>query len=68
MALAQSAGIASAECALGNDATMISALRGGTQEMTVPDSSTLVGLVKEFGEATTKEMLAELGKIRAKTE
>jgi tripartite ATP-independent transporter DctP family solute receptor len=35
--------------ALGNDATMISALRGGTQEMTVPDSSTLVGLVKEFG-------------------
>jgi len=34
---------------LGNDATMISALRGGTQEMTVPDSSTLVGLVKEFG-------------------
>src|SRR5262249_52977797 len=35
--------------ALGNDATMISALRGGTQEMTVPDSSTLVGLVKDFG-------------------
>ena len=34
---------------LGNDATMISALRGGTQEMTVPDSSTLAGLVKEFG-------------------
>ena len=34
---------------LGNDATMISALRGGTQEMTVPDSSTLVGLVKDFG-------------------
>jgi tripartite ATP-independent transporter DctP family solute receptor len=34
---------------LGNDATMISALRGGTQEMTVPDSSTLVGLVREFG-------------------
>jgi tripartite ATP-independent transporter DctP family solute receptor len=28
---------------------MISALRGGTQEMTVPDSSTLVGLVKDFG-------------------
>jgi tripartite ATP-independent transporter DctP family solute receptor len=35
--------------ALGNDATMISAVRGGTQEMTVPDSSTLVGLVKDFG-------------------
>jgi tripartite ATP-independent transporter DctP family solute receptor len=34
---------------LGNDATMISALRGGTQEMTVPDSSTLVALAKEFG-------------------
>jgi TRAP-type transport system periplasmic protein len=34
---------------LGNDATMISALRGGTQEMTVPDSSTLVGLIKDFG-------------------
>ena len=34
---------------LGNDTTMISALRGGTQEMTVPDSSTLVRLVKEFG-------------------
>jgi tripartite ATP-independent transporter DctP family solute receptor len=35
--------------ALGNDATMISALRGGTQEMTVPDTSTLVGIVKDFG-------------------
>jgi tripartite ATP-independent transporter DctP family solute receptor len=34
---------------LGNDVTMISALRGGTQEMTVPDSSTLVSLVKDFG-------------------
>jgi tripartite ATP-independent transporter DctP family solute receptor len=34
---------------LGNDATMISALRGGTQEMTVPDTSTLVSLVKDFG-------------------
>jgi TRAP-type transport system periplasmic protein len=34
---------------LGNDTTMISALRGGTQEMTVPDSSTLVGLIKDFG-------------------
>ena len=33
---------------LGNDVTMISALRGGTQEMTVPDSSTLVSLIKEF--------------------
>src|SRR5262245_6990626 len=33
---------------LGNDVTMISALRGGTQEMTVPDSSTLVSLVKDF--------------------
>ena len=35
--------------ALGNDATMISALRGGTQEMTCPDSSTLVSLVKDIG-------------------
>jgi tripartite ATP-independent transporter DctP family solute receptor len=34
---------------LGNDVTMVSALRGGTQEMTVPDSSTLVSLVKDFG-------------------
>jgi tripartite ATP-independent transporter DctP family solute receptor len=34
---------------LGNDVTMISSLRGGTQEMTVPDSSTLVSLVKDFG-------------------
>jgi TRAP-type transport system periplasmic protein len=35
--------------ALGNDVTMISALRAGTQEMTVPDSSTLVGIIKDFG-------------------
>ncbi len=34
--------------ALGNDVTMISALRGGTQEMSVPDSSTLVGIAKDF--------------------
>ena len=34
---------------LGNDVTMVSALRGGTQEMVVPDSSTLVSLVKDFG-------------------
>ena len=34
---------------LGNDVTMISALRGGTQEMVVPDSSTLASLVKDFG-------------------
>jgi tripartite ATP-independent transporter DctP family solute receptor len=34
---------------LGNDVTMTSALRGGTLEMTVPDSSTLVSLVKPFG-------------------
>lgn len=34
---------------LGNDVTMISALRGGTQEMVVPDSSTLVSIVKDFG-------------------
>ena len=34
---------------LGNDVTMISALRGGTQEMVVPDSSTLVSMVKDFG-------------------
>jgi TRAP-type transport system periplasmic protein len=34
---------------LGNDISMTSALRGGTLEMTVPDSSTLVSLVKPFG-------------------
>jgi TRAP-type transport system periplasmic protein len=34
---------------LGNDVTMISSLRGGTQEMVVPDSSTLVSLIKDFG-------------------
>ena len=37
--------------ALGNDVTMVSALQGGTQEMTIPDTSTLVGIsgLKEFG-------------------
>jgi TRAP-type transport system periplasmic protein len=37
--------------ALGNDVTMISALQGGTQEMVVPDTSTLVGIggLKDFG-------------------
>jgi len=34
---------------LGNDVSMISALRGGTQEMVVPDSSTLAAIVKDFG-------------------
>jgi TRAP-type transport system periplasmic protein len=34
---------------LGNDVSMISALRGGTQEMVVPDSSTLAAVVKDFG-------------------
>lgn len=34
---------------LGNDVTMTSALRGGTLEMTIPDSSTLASLVKPFG-------------------
>jgi TRAP-type C4-dicarboxylate transport system substrate-binding protein len=34
---------------LGNDVTMISSLRGGTQEMVVPDSSTLASLIKDFG-------------------
>jgi len=34
---------------LGNDVSMISALRGGTLEMSIPDSSTLVSLVKPFG-------------------
>ncbi|WP_295550202.1 TRAP transporter substrate-binding protein [uncultured Pseudacidovorax sp.] len=34
---------------LGNDLSMTSALRGGTLEMTIPDSSTLVSLVKPFG-------------------
>jgi TRAP-type transport system periplasmic protein len=35
--------------ALGNDVTMISSVRAGTQEMVVPDTSTLVGIVKDFG-------------------
>jgi tripartite ATP-independent transporter DctP family solute receptor len=37
--------------ALGNDVTMISALQGGTQEMTIPDTSTMVGIsdLKDFG-------------------
>lgn len=34
---------------LGNDVSMTSALRGGTLEMTIPDSSTLVSLYKPFG-------------------
>jgi TRAP-type transport system periplasmic protein len=34
---------------LGNDVTMVSALRGGSQEMVVPDSSTLANIVKDFG-------------------
>ncbi len=34
---------------LGNDVSMTSALRGGTLEMTVPDSSTLTSLSKPFG-------------------
>ena len=35
--------------ALGNDVSMTSALRGGTLEMTIPDSSTLMSLIKPFG-------------------
>lgn len=35
--------------ALGNDVTMVSALQGGTQEMTIPDTSTLVSQIKDFG-------------------
>jgi tripartite ATP-independent transporter DctP family solute receptor len=34
---------------LGNDISMVSALRGGIQEMVVPDSSTLAGIIKDFG-------------------
>ena len=34
---------------LGNDVTMTAALRGGTQEMTVPEVSTLMSMVKNFG-------------------
>lgn len=34
---------------LGNDVSMTSALRGGTLEMSIPDSSTLGSLVKPFG-------------------
>jgi tripartite ATP-independent transporter DctP family solute receptor len=36
---------------IGNDVTLISALQGGTVEMTVPDTSTLVGIegLQEFG-------------------
>ena len=45
---------------LGNDVTMISALRGGTQEMVCPDSSTLTSLVKEFGVLNLpKQILSE---------
>src|SRR3989344_1904279 len=35
--------------ALGNDVSMTSALRGGTLEMTIPHSSTLMSLIKPFG-------------------
>ena len=35
--------------ALGNDVSMTSALLGGTLEMTIPDSSTLMSLIKPFG-------------------
>ena len=34
---------------LGNDVSMTSSLRGGTQDMTVPDTSTLASIVKDFG-------------------
>jgi tripartite ATP-independent transporter DctP family solute receptor len=34
---------------LGSDQQMQSALRGGTQEFTVPSTATLAGIVKEFG-------------------
>jgi tripartite ATP-independent transporter DctP family solute receptor len=34
---------------LGNDVSMTSALQGGTLDMTVPDTSTLVSHVKDFG-------------------
>jgi tripartite ATP-independent transporter DctP family solute receptor len=34
---------------LGNDVTMVSALQGGTQEMTIPDTATLVSQIKDFG-------------------
>lgn len=34
---------------LGNDVSMTSSLRGGTLEMTIPDSSTLMSLIKPFG-------------------
>ena len=36
---------------LGNDVSMVSSLQGGTLEMTMPDTSTLVGIagLKEFG-------------------
>lgn len=34
---------------LGNDVTMTSALQGGTLDMTIPDTSTLVSHVKDFG-------------------
>ncbi|MDZ5461659.1 TRAP transporter substrate-binding protein [Azohydromonas lata] len=35
--------------ALGNDVTMTAALRGGTQEMTIPEVSTLMSMVRNFG-------------------
>jgi tripartite ATP-independent transporter DctP family solute receptor len=36
---------------LGNDVSMVSSLQGGTQEITIPDTSTLVGIggLKDFG-------------------
>ncbi len=56
-----------ADGALGNDLTMISALQGGTLEMTVPDTSTLVGTagLKEFGLLNLPFMLANTGEADA---
>ena len=34
---------------IGSDVTMVSALQGGIQEMTIPSTAPLAGMVKEFG-------------------
>ncbi len=35
--------------AIGDDVKMVSALQGGVQEMTIPSTAPLVGMIKEFG-------------------
>lgn len=56
-----------ADGSVGNDVTMISALQGGTLEMTVPDTSTLVGTagLKEFGLLNLPFMLSSTAEADA---